>query len=126
LARAIARNPSILILDEISSNIDLRTERLLREGLRATCVGRTLILIAHRLGFISSFDRIVVLEHGRVSECGTHTQLMQNKDIYHQAWTAYDEISTASSLKSRRASNDLGLRPEDPVPSRAGIESGVN
>jgi len=82
-ARVLAANPEILILDEATASIDTETELVLQDALRKLMKGRTSILIAHRLQTIQEADRIVVLQHGRVQEIGTHEQLMERRGIYH-------------------------------------------
>ena len=75
-ARALLADPRILILDEATSNVDLHTEGKIEAGLRRLLAGRTAIVIAHRLSTIRQAGRIVVLEHGRIVEQGTHDELI--------------------------------------------------
>ncbi|HSQ21226.1 MAG TPA: ABC transporter ATP-binding protein, partial [Coriobacteriia bacterium] len=75
-ARALLVNPAILILDEATSSVDTRTEAAIREALRALLADRTAIVIAHRLSTVREADRIVVLEHGRITETGTYAELL--------------------------------------------------
>ena len=81
-ARAIVGDPRILILDEATANIDTHTEVLIQRALRRVLKGRTSIVIAHRLSTIRDADKIVVLDHGRVAEIGTHQELLQNNGVY--------------------------------------------
>jgi ATP-binding cassette subfamily B protein/subfamily B ATP-binding cassette protein MsbA len=86
-ARSLYADPSILILDEATSNIDTHTELLIQEAIVKGIRGRTSIAIAHRLSTIRNADRIIVLEHGTVKESGTHEELIDKKGIYYELYS---------------------------------------
>jgi ATP-binding cassette subfamily B protein len=86
LARAIVFNPSILILDEATSNIDSESEYLIQQALRVVLENRTAIVIAHRLSTIQFMDQIVVLHHGRIREIGNHQELLHQRGLYYRLY----------------------------------------
>ena len=84
IARALLKNPSILILDEATSALDSESEKLVQEAMDVLMKGRTSIVIAHRLSTIKNADCILVLENGQIIEQGTHQELQKNEGLYKQ------------------------------------------
>lgn len=87
IARAAVADPPVLILDEATSSIDTRTEKLVQDGMDSLMKGRTTFVIAHRLSTVRNSDCIMVLENGRIIERGTHDQLIEEKGKYYQLYT---------------------------------------
>ena len=87
IARAAVANPPVLILDEATSSIDTRTEKLIEDGMDSLMKGRTTFVIAHRLSTVRNADEIIVLEHGKIIERGTHDQLIAAKGRYYFLYT---------------------------------------
>ena len=87
IARAILKNPEILILDEATSAVDNETEAAIQRSLDMLKQNRTVIVIAHRLSTIRNAEKIYVLENGEIVESGSHEELLQNKDVYHKLWS---------------------------------------
>jgi ATP-binding cassette subfamily B protein len=108
IARALLRQPDVLIFDEATSHLDTATERAIQESLRTVLSGKTVILVAHRLSTIRDADLIYVLHQGRVVEQGTHRELMLCQGRYAALWRA------------QSGGVGIELPPSDPVPSEGG------
>ena len=92
IARAAVADPPVMILDEATSSIDTRTEKLVQDGMDALMHGRTVFVIAHRLSTIMNSDCIMVLEQGRIIERGSHEELIEKKGTYYQLYTGVFEL----------------------------------
>ena len=92
IARAAVADPPVLILDEATSSIDTRTEQIVQKGMDNLMKGRTVFVIAHRLSTIRNSDAIMVLEHGRIVERGSHEELIKEKGVYYQLYTGKLEL----------------------------------
>jgi ATP-binding cassette subfamily B protein len=86
LARAVLADPRILILDEATSSVDTNTERIMQRALRKLTKGRTCLTIAHRLSTVTGADRIIVMEHGRIAEEGSHKELLAKQGLYEKMY----------------------------------------
>ena len=114
-ARALARDPQLLILDEATSSVDTQTEILIQNALRRLMQGRTSLVIAHRLSTIQDVDRIVVLHHGRVREIGTHSELMALEGIYTRLYQLQYLGNRSFTRASEERSPDLDTTSTDQV-----------
>ena len=92
IARVAVADPPVMILDEATSSIDTRTEAIVQRGMDALMKGRTVFVIAHRLSTVKNSDVIIVLDHGRIIERGTHEQLLEQKGQYYQLYTGAFEL----------------------------------
>ena len=90
-ARTLIADPKILILDEATSSIDTKTERLMQEGLNELMKGRTSFIIAHRLSTIQHCDRIMYIDGGIIQESGTHEELLRRKGKYYELYMSQKE-----------------------------------
>ncbi len=110
-ARALALDPSILVLDEATSSVDTHTEALIQDALRRLLEGRTALVIAHRLSTIQNVNRIVVLHHGEVRESGTHETLLRSGGIYSRLYRLH-VLGGETPRRPEAAAEDLSEGPE--------------
>lgn len=92
ISRAAVADPPVMILDEATSSIDTRTEEIVQRGMDALMKGRTVFVIAHRLSTIKNADVIMVLDHGKIIERGSHEKLLAEKGEYYQLYTGAFEL----------------------------------
>ena len=92
IARCAVANAPVMILDEATSSIDTRTEKLVQDGMSQIMKGRTVFVIAHRLSTVQNANAIIVLDHGKIIERGDHRQLIEQKGTYYQLYTGAFEL----------------------------------
>ena len=92
IARAAIANPPVLILDEATSSIDTRTEKLIEKGMDRLMENRTVFVIAHRLSTVRNSNAIMVLDHGQIIERGSHDELIEQRGRYYQLYTGQFEL----------------------------------
>ncbi len=115
ITRAFLRDPRILILDEATSALDSESERLIQGALNRLMVGRTTLIIAHRLSTIMHADKIVAMQHGRIVEVGTHTELLANRGLYYHLYKA--QFEHALSLPGLDDDDEIdNIERPDPTP----------
>ena len=88
IARAMVRNPKILVMDEATSNVDTRVEYIINKSLEQLIKDKTSIIIAHRLSTITSCDKILVIKEGQIIESGKHKELLKQKGYYYELFTS--------------------------------------
>ena len=103
-ARAMIKDPRILILDEATSSVDTVTEKQIQQAVAAVIRGRTSFVIAHRLSTITGSDLILAVQDGRIVEQGTHRQLMRKKGYYYSLYSRqYEELAVRETLETAAA-----------------------
>jgi ABC-type multidrug transport system fused ATPase/permease subunit len=96
-ARALIADPRIIVLDEATSSVDTETEQVIQSALRTLLAGRTSFIIAHRLSTIRESSRVVVLDHGRIVEAGSHDELLERRGTYHKLYTMQFRTAEAAA-----------------------------
>ncbi len=109
-ARALARDPRILILDEATSSVDTETEMLIQDALTQLMKGRTSLIIAHRLSTIQNCDRILVLHKGCIVEEGTHQQLLRRRGLYYNLYQLQYKEQLVLGAKQAPQTGEAGIR----------------
>ena len=104
IARAILKDPKILILDEATSALDTESEKIVQDALDKLMVGRTSFVIAHRLSTIKNADQILVLHEGVIAEKGTHDELMAKGGLYYELYTMSAKVAEAEQIEKEAES----------------------
>ena len=115
IARALLKNPRILVLDEATSALDNRSEALIQEAMERLMAHRTTLIIAHRLSTVRNVDKIIVLDKGCVVEAGKHDELMENESLYYDLYTMKMLEIQSSSAEDPLDSSGLGFAPQQAV-----------
>jgi len=98
IARAILHDPAVLILDEATASVDTETEQQIQEAIGRLIAGRTTFAIAHRLSTLRNANRLLVLEHGKVAELGTHDELLEQRGTYHKLVELQRQVSAVKAV----------------------------
>jgi len=101
IARVLLKNPKLVIFDEATASVDTITESLIQSALQNLMVSRTVLIIAHRLSTVRSADKIVVLEHGKISEQGSHSDLVSVGGIYSALWQRQADLIPDASVQMK-------------------------
>ncbi|HWL29482.1 MAG TPA: ATP-binding cassette domain-containing protein, partial [Burkholderiaceae bacterium] len=109
IARAVLKNPPLLVFDEATSALDTRTERDIQAELDRLAQGRSTLIIAHRLSTIVDADMILVMDHGRIVERGTHAELLQANGLYAQMWTLQRQQNELDAIGARLTAQPVNL-----------------
>ncbi|MEP0762806.1 MAG: ATP-binding cassette domain-containing protein, partial [Chloroflexota bacterium] len=107
IARAALANPRLLILDEATSSVDTRTERLIQKALEELLKGRTSFVVAHRLSTIRNADQVFVIDDGRIIERGTHESLLEARGFYYSLYMSQFRRDVPAPSNGRRAREAL-------------------
>ncbi|MEE3287382.1 MAG: metal ABC transporter permease, partial [Pseudomonadota bacterium] len=109
-ARAILKNPKIFFFDEATSSLDSTTEIAIQKNIDEISSGRTTLMIAHRLSTVVSADEILVLNHGNISERGTHPQLLASAGLYARMWQEQEKERAEAQIRTVSDDAEPGLR----------------